>query len=208
MSRRQPADEDLLFDLPLERAPAAPTAPGKKIEQPGLPLAERQDPDGAETVRLDSPDALPPVDDRPLGGRRTAGKAAAVTLARRAAGGLIDLGVCAAVLVVMLVALLAQGVRPLFSDWPAGILFLLSFSFLYAVLPLAFWGRTPGMALAGLRTASLDGRPLTFRQAALKWLGSVLTVALGGLPLLLALGGRSLCDLISGSTTRLVERPA
>ena len=44
------------------------------------------------------------------------------------------------------------------------------------------------MALAGLRTTGLDGRPLTFRQAALKWLGSVLTVALVGLPLLLALG--------------------
>jgi uncharacterized RDD family membrane protein YckC len=107
--------------------------------------------------------------------------------------------------VVLLAALLAQGLRPELSDWPAGVLFLLTFSFLYSVLPLAFWGRTPGMTLAGLRTSSGDGRPLSFRQAVLNWLGSVLTVALAGLPLLLALGGRSLSDLISGAVTRRLE---
>ncbi len=112
-------------------------------------------------------------------------------------------------MVLLLVALLAQGVRPAISDWPAGLVFLLTFSFLYAVLPLAFWGRTPGMALAGLRGTSTDGRPMSFRQAVLRWLGSVLTLALAGLPLLLlALGGRSLSDLLSGSTTRLLDRPS
>ncbi len=124
------------------------------------------------------------------------------------AAGLTDLGVCAAVAVVLLVALLAQGVRPVLADWPAGALFLLTFSFLYSVLPLAFWGRTPGMALAGLRTSSADGRPLTFRQSVLNWLGGVLTLALAGLPLLLALGGRSLSDLISGARTAPLDSPS
>ena len=82
------------------------------------------------------------------------------------------------------------------------MVFLLAFSFLYSVLPLAFWGRTPGMSLAGLRKSAKDGGPLTFRQAILTWFGSVLTVALAGLPLLLAVGGRSLGDLIGGSVTR------
>jgi uncharacterized RDD family membrane protein YckC len=125
----------------------------------------------------------------------------------RAAAGLTDLGVCTAVLVVLSVALLALGIRVQIADWPAGGLFLLTFSFLYTVLPLAFWGRTPGMALTGLRTSSKDGRPLTFRQAVLSWIGAVLTVTLAGLPLLLALGGRSLSDLTSGSVTRQPGRP-
>jgi len=189
MSRKRPAEDSLLFDLPLERTPAGP-APAEEVEQTALPLAQEEDPDAVETARS-----------------RPTGSPTAATLRQRATAGLTDLGACAAVLVVLLVALLAQGVRPAPADWPAGTLFLLTFSFLYAVLPLAFWGRTPGMALAGLRTSSTDGRPLTFRQAVLSWLGSVLTVALAGLPLLLALGGRSLSDLISGSVTRRLERP-
>ena len=210
MSRRRPAEEGLLFDLPLDRTP---TASVEAAEQSALPLAEEAGEETAEfpqeaalDIFEDEPAAteLPPViDQRPLS------KPAVVTLRLRAAAGLADLGVCAAVMVVLLVTLLAQGVRPAVSDWPAGAVFLLTFSFLYAVLPLAFWGRTPGMALAGLRASSTDGRPLTFRQAVLKWLGSVLTVVLAGLPLLLALGGgRSLSDLLSGSMTRLLNRPA
>jgi uncharacterized RDD family membrane protein YckC len=202
MSRRQPAEEGLLFDLPLDRTPADARV-AEDAEQPALPLAEEQVPQPPEEPAFDSRDDEPlPVDAPPAGARRPTTPPAGVTLRQRAAAGVADLGACAAVMVVLLVALLAQGVRPALSDWPAGALFLLTFSFLYAVLPLAFWGRTPGMALVGLRTSSPDGRPLTFRQAVLKWLGSVLTVALIGLPLLLALGGRSLSDLISGSTTR------
>ncbi len=211
MSRRRPAEEGLLFDLPLDRRPIEPAAT-EAVEQPALPLVEEEVPDvpdlpqeAALDTRDDKP---PPVEVSPASNRRPDDKPAAVTLRLRAAAGLTDLGVCAAVMVVLLVALLAQGVRPGVSDWPAGALFLLTFSFLYAVMPLAFWGRTPGMALAGLQTTSTDGRPLTFRQAILNWLGSVLTVALAGLPLLLALGGRSLSDLISGAMTRPLDPPS
>ena len=154
-----------------------------------------------EPVIPDSHVDEPPPPSGP-GPRHQAGAQAGATLGQRAGAGIADLGVCVAVAVVLFVALLAQGVQPELSDWPAGVLFLLTFSFLYAVLPLAFWGRTPGMALSGVRSSGRDGRPLTFRQAVLTWLGAVLTVALAGLPLLLALGGRSLSDLISGSVTR------
>ena len=211
MARRRPAEESLLFDLPLEKppaetpepAPAEEPSPAGEIEQPPLPLAEEPaaDTEIPEQVIPDSHVDEPPA---PSGAapRRPAGAPAAATLRQRAAAGLADLGVCAAVSVVLLVALLAQGIQPQLADWPAGLLFLLAFSFIYSVLPLAFWGRTPGMALSGVRSSGRDGRPLTFRQAVLTWLGAVLTVALAGLPLLLALGGRSLSDLISGSVTR------
>jgi uncharacterized RDD family membrane protein YckC len=206
MSRRQPAEESPLFDLPLER-PLAEPAPAVEIEQPRLPLTVAEDPHAAEPSERDAPHDGPLPVETPTAASRRRGGPAPVTLRQRAAGGVIDLGVCAAVLVLLLVALLAQGVRPEMADWPAGALFLLTFSFLYAVLPLAFWGRTPGMSLVGLRAASSDGGPLTFRQAVLAWLAAVLTVALVGLPLLLALGGRSLGNLISGSVTRRLRRP-
>ena len=81
-------------------------------------------------------------------------------------------------------------------------LFLLLFSFVYTVIPLAFWGQTPGMIRAGLVARSGPSDPLTFGQTALRWLGSLLTVATLGLPTLLVLfGGRSLTDRLSGSDT-------
>lgn len=201
MSRRQPADEDLLFDLPLDTTPAAPPPAPEEIEQPGLPLEERPpaEPAAAEELVSVVEEGAPPVAPTR---RHAAGHPPAATLGQRLIAGLADLGVCSGVLVILLLVLLALGVRPVAADWPAALLFLLTFSFLYAVLPLAFWGRTPGMALAGLRKSSRDGRPLSFRQAILTWLGTVLTVALVGLPLLMAVGGRSLSDLIAGSMTR------
>ena len=97
--------------------------------------------------------------------------------------------------------------------WPPFALFLLAFSFLYAVVPLAFWGQTPGMAWRGLVARSLDGDALSFGQTFRRWLGGVLTAVTGGLPVLLVLwggadgGGQSLADRISGSRTLRVEIP-
>lgn len=210
MTDRRPAKDGLLFDLPLDRTPAAGTKAGppreEPVEQPALPLAAEPD----ELSEEGAPGVEPPLAESatpPAGRRRYARQTGAARLRPRLAAGLTDLGVCAAVLVVLLVVLLAQGVRPAISDWPAGALFLLTFSFLYTVLPLAFWGRTPGMALIGLRAAGGDGGPLSFRQAVLTWLGLVLTVILAGLPALLALRGRTLSDLLSGSTTRRLDHP-
>ena len=93
------------------------------------------------------------------------------------------------------------GVRIGAAEVPALGVYLLAFSFLYTVVSLAFWGRTPGMAAAGVVSRGDGGRPLTFGQTGLRWLGGVITALLLGLPLLLALTPRSLPDRLSGSHT-------
>jgi len=122
-------------------------------------------------------------------------------IGRRLAAGVADLLVHVAVAVLALAGCRYLGVLPGLRDWPALAVFLLSFSFLYTVVPLAFWGHTLGMAWAGLTAQSLDGEPLSFDQTARRWLGTLVTLALLGLPLLLAFRGRSLSDRLSGSHT-------
>lgn len=124
-----------------------------------------------------------------------------VGIGRRVAAGAADLLVHLAVAVLALAGCRYLGVFPVLRDWPAGAVFLLSFSFLYTVVPLAFWGHTLGMTWAGLTTESAAGEPLSFDQTARRWLGALLTLVTLGLPLLLALGGRSLADRLSGSRT-------
>lgn len=77
----------------------------------------------------------------------------------------------------------------------------LAFGFFYQVLPLLFWGRTPGMSLAGIESRDRDGAPLSLEQAAQRWLGGLVTWLLLGLPGTLALTGRSLVDRLSHSRT-------
>ena len=84
---------------------------------------------------------------------------------------------------------------------PALALFLLSFSFLYSVVPLAFWGSTPGMSWAGLVARNGTTEPLAFGQTVWRWLAGWLVVATAGLLGLVALSGRSLADRLSGSST-------
>jgi uncharacterized RDD family membrane protein YckC len=122
-------------------------------------------------------------------------------IGRRLAAGAADLLVHAAATTLALAGSVYLGAAPALRDWPAVAIFVLSFSFLYTVVPLAFWGHTLGMTWAGLKAESLDGEPLSFDQTARRWLGALLTVAALGLPLLLALGGRSLADRLSGSRT-------
>jgi uncharacterized RDD family membrane protein YckC len=152
------------------------------------------------------------LERRPVAGAASeegqpAGRAAAATadgqagIGRRLAAAAADLLVHAAVTVLALAGCRYLGVLPVLDDWPAMAVFLLSFSFLYTVVPLAFWGHTLGMTWAGLTADSADGQPLSFDQTARRWLGALLTLATLGLPLLLALGGRSLADRLSGSRT-------
>lgn len=124
-----------------------------------------------------------------------------VSVGHRVASGAADLLVHLAVAVVALAGCRYLGVFPEVRDWPAFAVFLLSFSFLYTVVPLAFWGHTLGMTWAGLTTESAAGEPLSFDQTARRWLGALLTLVVLGLPLLLAIGGRSLADRLSGSRT-------
>ena len=185
-------EEPLLFDLPLA-APGSTEEP----EEEDLPVAPKRA--SRETRRM-GPVPVPEPEAReaapvPKPRSEFAGPA------RRIAAGVADLIVHAAVGVLSLLGCRWLEVRPLLREWPAFAAFLLAFSFLYTVLPLAFWGHTPGMAWAAITSRNRDGEPLTFDQTVRRWLGGLLTLALVGLPLLLAFGGRTLTDWISGSAT-------
>jgi hypothetical protein len=125
-------------------------------------------------------------------------------LADRLLGGVSDLAIHAAALGVAVGGSYALGVRVSSADWPPLTLLMLIFSFLYWTIPLAFWGQTPGMAWIGNVARSLDDEPLSFGQAIMRWVGSLLTLGFVGLPVLLSLGGRSLSDWLSESKTELV----
>ncbi|HVT60150.1 MAG TPA: RDD family protein [Thermoanaerobaculia bacterium] len=125
-----------------------------------------------------------------------------VTLGRRLLAGAADLLIHAAVLLVVLAGTRFLGVRPILADWPAAVVFTLAFSFLYVVVPLAFWGHSVGMAWAGLVSHNEGGEPLTFDQTARRWLAALLTAATLGLALLATGSRRSLADRLSGSLTR------
>lgn len=122
----------------------------------------------------------------------------------RLVAGLADLGVHAAMLAVAAGSTMALGVSVGTGDWPPFAGLALVFSFLYWIIPLAFWGQTPGMAWIGNAARSNDDEPLSFGQALLRWFGALVTLVLVGLPLLLALGGRSLSDRLSDSKTLVI----
>ena len=195
-------DEPLLFDLPLEPERGR-SAPSSTTERKRAPRAAPLPPPEA-SLTFDEPEELSATSAE-LEAAAPTGRAG---LGRRISAAGADLIVHASVAVGVLVGCRLMGVRPILSDWPAVALFLLSFSFLYTVVPLAFWGHTPGMAWAGLDARSRDGEPLAFDQTARRWIGGILTLLLLGLPLLMAFSGRSLSDLLSGSETLSSSRSA
>lgn len=122
-------------------------------------------------------------------------------LTDRLGAALLDLGVMAAVAIVLVLGAMLLGVSPRTDDWPLFFVPWLLFSFLYHVVPTAFWGRTPGMASMSLVARAADGGALSFGQALKRWLATLGTTALLGVPGLLALTGRSTADRVSQSTT-------
>jgi uncharacterized RDD family membrane protein YckC len=193
----EPAGEPLLFDLPLT-GPGTP--PADPSPEPKRPLR------GSRGAAAPAPPELPLARPVPVRATDRAAEqpATASELAGRGsrfAAGLADLVVHAAVGVAALLGARWLGVTPAVADWPALAVFILAFSFLYTVLPLAFWGYTLGMAWAGITARNRDGEPLTFDQTARRWLGGLLTALTLGLALLVAVRGRLLTDWISGSAT-------
>ncbi|HKI04256.1 MAG TPA: RDD family protein [Thermoanaerobaculia bacterium] len=190
-SKPQEPDEPLLFDLPLsgfgEEAPADPPVQ----ERPARPARAA----APRPVAVPAPEPDLDDEDEPVAASEYASRGS-----RLAAGG-ADLLVHAAAGVLALAGTLWLGIRPALADLPALAVFLLSFSFLYTVLPLAFWGHTLGMAWTGITSRNRDGEPLTFDQTARRWLGGILTAATLGLPLLVTGDRRSLTDGLSGSAT-------
>jgi len=206
-SRTPEDDEPSLFDLPLEtgagRADRAPAPALPPDDDPLLPLAPpaakerpapRPKPRPAPVASAVEPEDLDAeaIRDAPIG---------APSAKPRLLAGAADLLVHAAVAVAAVAGSRLLGAAPKPADWPAVALFVLVFSFLYTVLPLAFWGQTLGMAWAGIAAQGRDGEALTFDQTARRWLGALLTAATLGLPLLATNRRRSLSDRLSGSAT-------
>lgn len=185
-------EEPLLFDLPLAE-PASEPPPARPRRHQLLPSPELDLDQEVELPVRPGPVPVPPV-------RREA-PAPKVTRSRRLLAGLGDLLVHAAVGVAAVGGARLLHVEAQLADWPAITALLLAFSFLYTVVPLAFWGHTPGMAWAGLTTHNKGGDPLTFDQTFRRWIGGLLTLATLGVPLLLAPGRRGLSDWLSGSAT-------
>jgi uncharacterized RDD family membrane protein YckC len=220
-----PHEEPGLFDLPL--APAASDSEASVASTPrrsrrpppaqpeSLPLFGADELDGDADEPLDAPPAAVPEPTR----RERAGAGTSVPRSRpvplpppaaatptaplgaRLRGTAGDLAVLAAVTVLATGGASALEVEVGARELPGLGLFLLAWSFLYFVVSLAFWGQTPGMAWAGLVARSGEHEPLSFGQTARRWAGTWLTWIAVGLPGLLALGGRSLADRLSGSST-------
>lgn len=171
-----------------------------QVESESLPFEEparfpKAVPTPANFVR-DTREAEEPAEvDAPSGSRSRA----------RWLGGAADALVHSAILVVALVGCRGLSVHPDLDLWPPFALFVLSFSFLYTAIPLAFWGQTPGMAWSGVVARDRDGASLTFDQTARRWLGGLVSAALLGLPVFLSFRGRSLTDWVSGSQTLWVS---
>ena len=200
-------EEPLLFDLPL----GGPD----RLDEPEEPLLERKRPARESrpapvapelplASRSSRPVPVPDPEDDGFEAETAAGDGSAGRAPRLAAG-LADLVVHAALGVAAVLGARGLGVRLDLSQWPAFAVVLATFSFLYTVLPLAFWGHTPGMAWAGITSRIHDCDVLTFDQTARRWLGGLITALLLGLPLLVLVKGRSLADLISGSATYVLE---
>ncbi len=106
------------------------------------------------------------------------------------------------VLMALLAAFAARGRTPHFAGLGWSAAFALYVSFFAVVVPLVLFGRTIGMALAGLAARENgSGRSLTPSQAALRWAGTLATLAGLGLPLFWTArdpGSPTLADRLSG----------
>ncbi len=112
----------------------------------------------------------------------------------------------ATVVLVVAIALLAavavRGEGPRLSGLVWAAAFGFYFSFFASVAALLLFGRTVGLALAGLRVREgAHGRGLTVSEAARRWFGTLATVAVLGIPLLWIRRDRALptlADRLSG----------
>ena len=210
-------------DTKPEKTPAAAPRSPESLQQEAAALFEAIEPPQKKTtpsvssksVSVELPKPNTPVQKPPVPTTTKVNKpkasAAAVTrpvwkptvaLSARIRAGAIDLSLNLAVFSGVWFGLRRLGID-LGPDsvTPLGV-FVLSFSFLYFVFPLAFWGRTPGMAQAEIIARSRDGRSLSFSQAALRWLGALLTLATLCIPLIFsAKSGELPSDRLSGSLT-------
>lgn len=113
------------------------------------------------------------------GARNAALSARAIAFAADLAGASL------AVTLALIAGIAATGRAPRLSGLPWAAAFGLGFSFVFVCLPLTLFGRSVGMALAGLTARpGPSGRRLTPGEAARRWAGTAITVAALGLPLI------------------------
>lgn len=205
--RRYAEREPFLFDLPLEPPdPAAAAPPSEIAEEPARQLPERaiaaqgtpqeqaREPAHEEVAFGEHP--------QPLEWQSVVPREPIIAhLWPRILSAGADLLVHFGALAAIALGLQFMAVEPRLEHWPSLLAFMAAFSFLYTVVSLAFWGQTAGMAWFGLAARESPQFPLSFAQATIRWLGGVGTLALAGLPLLLALRGSSLSDRMSRSKT-------
>lgn len=191
-SSRLGGDPGLFDDLPLQQDPSPDKTPSKTktstpVEPEPLPLFSEE----AESSSADIAAAVTRPAWKPV-----------VPLVAQIRAGLTDLAAILGVMLIVWLGLWWLDVNVDLVGRALVLVFLLPFSFLYQIFPLAFWGCTPGMAKVGVVARNRDGQSLSFSQAALRWLASVLTVASAGLFwILTAMTGQSLADRLSGSQT-------
>ncbi len=213
-----------LFDLPLQQqGSSAPeierTDEDSPTPRPQTTPAKGAEPAAVDAYRAQAEDAeeREEAHESPADGRSklfvTEQEAAAMaateaedltaaSMVMRLQAGVADLAAVSLAVVAGAGGAILLGVRPTAGDWPAFALLAACFSFLYCVVPLAFWGQTPGMSWAGLEARAEDDEPLSFGQTAIRWFAGVLTIALLGLPMLFVrLGGQSVADWLSSSKT-------
>jgi uncharacterized RDD family membrane protein YckC len=192
MKRSTPGAQGSPIDLPLDPVRQAPRRAKLQQFQPELPLEPLEPEDWRRAA--DEPD-VEPNDEL----ENQEPKPTAVTPGRRMAGAVLDLAVHLAVLAAAVAGSSWLGVSPGRLSLLPLLLLVGCFSFVYHVLPLTFWGHTPGMARVGLVARSIGGGPLSIGQAVRRWLGALLSVVSLGL-LFALIKERSLADRLSGSS--------
>lgn len=180
-----------IADLPLFDIDSAAEETSDPDPDGGAPAADERPADhGTRPVSARAPDSAP-----------SSAASETAPLGLRLAASCLDAVALLAVLGLLLGVSMAMGV----SVETANLIFFLptwlAFGFFYQVLPLLFWGRTPGMTAAGIESRDRNGDPLTLEQAAQRWLGGLVTWLLLGTPGVLAVTGRSFVDRLSRSRT-------
>ncbi len=209
---RDRASQTDLFDLPLDPPSSSDGLPDDADPDSGPARSEGTAAPNAAQYRqaafeiddeaeIDSDNAADPADPADERVLVEQGPPVPATLGRRLLSGAADILVHAGALATAVLGLDLMGVEQDTAYAVPLLLLVLSFSFLYTVISLAFWGQTAGMAWLGIAARQSPQFPLSFNQATMRWLGGLLTFSLAGLPLLLTLGGGSLSDRISRSTS-------
>lgn len=199
-----------LFPLPDEEAG------GKKPPRPPKRHSKKDESVPPSTVAAKAPgveELAEAIEEAVEEDSGEAGASSRLVFTRRIVGGLADI----LILVLLGTVQLAAGAVLLELRFPPtaflGVSGFLGLASLILLVLVPFvWGTTPGLALVDLRIQATDGGSPTLGAAFLRFAGFLLTLALGGVPMLVAAfdkNGRTFADLVSRtSVVSLHQEPA